>query len=794
MAKKVSKIIAVLLSAVILLCSTGVAFADEAVSADRHGITSHPGKLVTLDDVAAPAKRKSAAKSGTLSTTKTMPFLVIVVGLSNLAYEDSVDWSDKIFCGDESLQQYYTDMSFGQFTFVPASETSQYGTDGNTNTADSVNDGIVHVNLDMEHDNWVDDTDASYKSMYNMFSSAVNAADSYVDFSTYDYNGNGKVENNEMALGFVVAGYEGSESEELIYGINNYLWAHAWDLGTMKMYYPSLAPVPQPDGVKVGDYIAISEQFEDHTIAPISIFAHELGHYLGLPDLYDTTYATTGEYGIYDVAYLSTMCGGEWGTDKNGDYIPYSLDIWSRCMLGWVTPTEVTADGAYAVNAQNFSGEDNFNALKIPINDHEYYLIENRQFTKWDEGMSAFYSSYSNGGIIVWHIDNAVYEKYESSNSVNNSSKHRPAVMPIYPERSDGVLTFIGSEKLLAKAYPFYDNAFWTAKFSHIEGGMDLPAYGTGENADIRSARTYSGIKLQFLDDSAQEMSVRVTFPKKDGYSLTVDSGLGMNLYLDIDKYIMSDRTDGATVEITYNSSDESNDAGEKTDTYAYSEIADLRQSDGTYLFTVRQAPAQIADDVTVKITDGVGDTVFTTTTSVAEYCIAVAESSASTDKLKALGAAIYDYGRAASEQAYANGQYTEGHGTFTHEYFNDLTVDATVDAEAYIDNKKVGAYYFNNLSYNATATPSLRVYTNLTEVQAAQLGDDGLRVNPNGNVCKVIDGILPEHFNTCYTVTLGDSECKLNVLAYAKLAGTTQPRVQTGIYNYYKAAKNYFA
>ena len=58
-----------------------------------------------------------------------------------LAYSSDYDWSTKIFQGDESLAQYYRDMSLGHFTFTPAVEKSAYGKDGNTNTPDKANDG-----------------------------------------------------------------------------------------------------------------------------------------------------------------------------------------------------------------------------------------------------------------------------------------------------------------------------------------------------------------------------------------------------------------------------------------------------------------------------------------------------------------------------------------------------------------------------------------------------------------------------------------------------------------------------
>ena len=79
---------------------------------------------------------------------KTIPLLVIVVGFNNMAYDTGYDWNEVFF--DEymdSIYNYYKDMSYGQVTFCKVPESSRYGLDGNTNTKDKANDGVVHVTL-----------------------------------------------------------------------------------------------------------------------------------------------------------------------------------------------------------------------------------------------------------------------------------------------------------------------------------------------------------------------------------------------------------------------------------------------------------------------------------------------------------------------------------------------------------------------------------------------------------------------------------------------------------------------
>ncbi|MFJ8040675.1 immune inhibitor A domain-containing protein [Kitasatospora sp. NPDC096147] len=80
-------------------------------------------------------------------------------------------------------------------------------------------------------------------------------------------------------------------------------------------------------GIWVGDYTMQAEN------GGLGVFAHEYGHDLGLPDLYDTT----GSGNDNSVGFWSLMSSGSWlGTGKNaiGDK-PNDLDAWSKLKLGW---------------------------------------------------------------------------------------------------------------------------------------------------------------------------------------------------------------------------------------------------------------------------------------------------------------------------------------------------------------------------------------------------------------------------------------------------------------------------
>ncbi|MBQ6065623.1 MAG: M6 family metalloprotease domain-containing protein [Clostridia bacterium] len=520
---RLSLLITVIAAALLLFAFTALAVpAAPGSHADGVACKSHVGRLLTLSQVTETAAGRNGGPMRAPSldpVTSDVPMAVIVIGFSNQPYRTDFDWAQEIFRADRSLAEYYSDMSFGKFTFTPVRETSAYRVGGNTNTADVANDGVIHVTLSTAHDDWTLEYPymskkdiATNRSLQEALIKAVAAADAYIDFAAYDVNGDGAITTDELAVGFIVAGYEASSCvNDYPHGKGLYLWSHAYSFSEAKEEYNFDYAIPEADNVTVDSFIAISEQEDDGTQEPISTLAHELGHYLGLPDLYDTAYNTSLEWGKYDVSFLSVMAGGMYGTDPDtGKITPYSLDAWSRVILGWAEPEEAAA-GDYTLTAQNYTNDAGYTLLRVPTqNPGEYYLLENRGFAKWDAGLADEYDRDA-GGIILWHIDDNVYDAYNPDNTVNNTD-HRPAVMPLYAEKtSAGAYAFTGKNKTVDLTAAFFDKTEWNTRYAALGTALDLPIYGTDSNADLRSGRTNSGILLTFLSDGAASMKVRVS-------------------------------------------------------------------------------------------------------------------------------------------------------------------------------------------------------------------------------------------------------------------------------------------
>jgi len=487
---------------------------------------SRPGKLVTLDSIqrkpSSGRKKKGTSAYGESSGTKFIDMLVIVVEFSNVKYSETYDWGSTVFGEGKTLKTFYEDMSFGKLAFRPVEETSAYGQDGNRNLRDQENDGVVHITLEQDHDDWSfypEETSSNNYTWFTMINNALKAAENYVDFVQYDINKDKKIDNSELAVELVVAGYEASAVYKNRYGKND-LWAHQSsnyddDILSLRLdgYNISLY---KPEGVTITDYVAVAEEMEDEKIIQesIGVMIHETGHFLGLPDLYDTSNGYYGDaWDDYEVGSLSVMDYGEWGRDSQGNYYPNSMDPWCRCKLGFIEPevVENCASGAQALDliGQNYdnesSGQSDYRVYKIPTpNEGEYYLVENRSFSKWDETLGKEYSCDESGGLVLWHIDDNIYEKYKSSNQVN-AVFHRPAVMPLYKEEDvSGNPCMIGCMSsygaCVDTSSAFFTPRIWEEKYRNMMGSrLFLPMYNASQlYKNDPEKRTLTTIGLSF--------------------------------------------------------------------------------------------------------------------------------------------------------------------------------------------------------------------------------------------------------------------------------------------------------
>jgi M6 family metalloprotease-like protein len=224
-----------------------------------------------------------------------------------------------------------------------------------------------------------------------MATHAAEILDPDVDFSQYDTDGDGYIDN--MYIFYAGQG-------EATYGPSDSVWPHSWDLheATTTEYIF--------DGVRL-DHYACSNEYGANKPDGIGTFVHEFSHVLGLPDLYDTTYAYSGTPQDWSVL--------DQGCYLNDSRTPAGYSIYDRNALGWIEPEEITGRASVELPA---IGDSNVGYIINTSNEKEYYLFENRQLTGWDAYLP-------NHGMLIWHID---YNLTAFDNNVVNDSKNHQYV------------------------------------------------------------------------------------------------------------------------------------------------------------------------------------------------------------------------------------------------------------------------------------------------------------------------------------------------------------------------------
>ncbi|MFG2824279.1 immune inhibitor A domain-containing protein [Kitasatospora sp. NPDC048365] len=234
-----------------------------------------------------------------------------------------------------SLKTYYEKQSSGRYSVdgqvtdwvkVAANE-ARYGSDYCkqhvcNNAQDLIRDGV---------NAWVADQKAKGQTDEQIKATIA----SYDQWDRYDFDGDGNFNEPDGYIDHFQIVHAG-EDQSAGGGAQgtNALWAHR------SYVYGNQAGKQGPDNNKLGGTPVGTSGIwiGDYTMQPenggLGVFAHEYGHDLGLPDLYDTS----GQGIDNSVGFWSLMSSGSWlgeGKDSIGD-MPNDLDVWSKLQLGWL--------------------------------------------------------------------------------------------------------------------------------------------------------------------------------------------------------------------------------------------------------------------------------------------------------------------------------------------------------------------------------------------------------------------------------------------------------------------------
>ena len=408
-----------------------------------------------------------------LSPLGNRSMIVILASFKDREYNSSHDISyfENLMWGSKpSLKDYYSEVSYGKFTFVPGIVVGWYQTDVTRS--------------------WAEENPREFVIK------AVETADNDIDFSFYDINNDGIVKNDELTLVIV------HNSDGMIDIV------HHWETKN---------EILTNDNVFVeGKYSMMSEW------SSMGVFAHEIGHDLNLPDLYDLK---ANSYGI-----------GDYGLMGYGIYCgPAHMTAWSKIQLGWLNPTIIKTNGTYILNDVE-TNEEAFILYDPSHSNTEYFLIENRWkgtsydgllIGDWYTPSSKWYlDDLPDEGLLIYHIDDKEANNWWNWgwNDVNTREDHKCVDVECTDKPS-----------------------------SHFIDADDLDSQiNLGDSEDLWSNTNYK------FDDSSLPCNATWYDGSDSGISIEIKSGIGSQMVMEIN--IPQELHNPETPVITGNSSGKINE------------------------------------------------------------------------------------------------------------------------------------------------------------------------------------------------------------------------------------------
>ncbi|MBO4870878.1 MAG: M6 family metalloprotease domain-containing protein [Muribaculaceae bacterium] len=237
------------------------------------------------------------------------------------------------------------------------------------------------------------------KNTPEIFKSALDKVDPDVDFSIYDGDSDGFIDFVFFIGAGPAACYVGNDS--------TLLWPHAYVL-TLKTL------LTKYDGLYGYKYACCTEIYgwtdnlQSLETQGIGVMCHEFSHVLGLKDHYDADYDKNGlshHPGFWDVMAAAPSL--------NVARTPAGFSLYERWALGWVNPPLILEEGPYKLNPIDGTGEG---YILITPSVGEYFTLENRQRTKWDEYLPGH-------GMLITRVDSTNMAPW-TINQINTDASH----------------------------------------------------------------------------------------------------------------------------------------------------------------------------------------------------------------------------------------------------------------------------------------------------------------------------------------------------------------------------------
>ncbi len=237
-------------------------------------------------------------------------------------------------------------------------------------------DATAWLLLPNNREYYVDGTSFPSDPRHELVSDSIALADPVVDFSNYD------------GVTIIHAG----QGQELSHDWKDYWSSEWWNFNILT-----------DDGVYIRRASVSPEESTIGDPSFVGVLAHEFGHDLGLPDLYDTSYSGN----IY-VGHWGLMASGSWNGPMNLGDQPSHMMGWCKSQLGWVnasTTVEVLTDYTGVIDPLEFSTSGT-HLVRINVTSEQYYLIEVRRKIGYDASLP--WPGAGGEGVVVTYIDESL--------------------------------------------------------------------------------------------------------------------------------------------------------------------------------------------------------------------------------------------------------------------------------------------------------------------------------------------------------------------------------------------------
>lgn len=191
------------------------------------------------------------------------------------------------------------------------------------------------------------------------------------------------------------------------------------------------------------------------------------------------------------------------GGQSGGGATPGHLSAYTKMLLDWIDPVEITNDGVYRLRASELHND--YFMISGPYDDGEFMLIENRQPLLFDDGF------FGGGGIVIYRVDS-------NTGVIGNRNRGGP----------------------FQQGWPRNGNGF-TLSVLQADGEYDLEqGLNNGDAGDLWRPGQSLG------PGNGEQVANSANYPNTDGYTNGVKvTGLTIDSFTEVESGVWSFRVSG---------------------------------------------------------------------------------------------------------------------------------------------------------------------------------------------------------------------------------------------------------